>query len=80
MTVSVLFCVGVFCAAGCRILLDIPELAESLLRLCGRAGAFEPAVRKHTKGMSGACKFGGDGFSDVLRRRCLRRVLPCTAG
>ena len=26
----------------------------------------------------GACKFGGDGFSHVLRRRCLRSVLPCT--
>ena len=51
MAVSVLFCVGVFCAAGCRILLDKPELGESFLRLCGRAAAFQPAVRNHTNGM-----------------------------
>ena len=80
VTVSGAFCVCGFCVACGRTLLDTPELNENLLRLCRCAAAFEPAVRNHSAGMNGACKFGGGGFIDVLRRRCLRRVLPCTVG
>ena len=46
-----MFCVGVFCAKRCRILLDKQELGESFMRLCDRAAAFQLAVRNRTNGM-----------------------------
>ena len=49
--VSVLFCVRIFWVACCRALLDIPELGESLMRMCGRAAALQPAARNHTNCM-----------------------------
>ena len=49
--VSGLFCIGIFCVACCRALLDKPELRESFRRLCRRAAAFQLVVRNHTKGM-----------------------------
>ena len=80
VAVSATFYVGGVCIARCLALLDKRELGESVLRLCGRAAEFQPAARNHTKGMGGAFKFGDGGFSHVLRRQFLERVLRCTAG
>ena len=48
VAVSVVFCVCGFCDWRGRALLD------------KRSNAFQPVVRNHTKGIRGACKFGGD--------------------
>ena len=80
VAVSAMFYVDGFCIARCLALLDKRYLGESFLRLCGRAAAFQPTVRNHTKGMGGAFKFGDGGVSHVLRRQFLGRVLRCTVG
>ena len=46
-----MFCVRVFCAKCCRILLDKAELGESFMCLCDRAAALQPAARNHTNCM-----------------------------
>ena len=72
--------VGGFCAARCRALLDKHKLGTRVVRLCGRAVAFQAAVRSHTKDLRGACNIGGGGPNGVLRLRFLRRVLPRNIG
>ena len=59
VAVSAMCYVGGFCAARCRALLDKHKLGTSVVRLCGRAVAFQPAVRSHTKDLRGACNIGG---------------------
>ena len=49
--VSGLFCVGIFCVACYRALLNKPELRESFRRLCRRAAALQLGVRSHSAGM-----------------------------
>ena len=44
LAVSVMLCVGGFCAACCRAPLHIAELGTSFVRLCGCAIAFQLAV------------------------------------
>ena len=80
VAVSAMCYVGGFCAARCRALLDKHKLGTSVVRLCGRAVAFQPAVRSHTKDLRGACNVGGGGPNGVLRLRFLRRVLPRNIG
>ena len=80
VAVSAMCYVGGFCAARCRALLDKHKLGTSGVRLCGRAVAFQPAVRSHTKDLRGARNVGGGGPNGVLRLRFLRRVLPRNIG
>ena len=71
-------CVGGFCGKCCRILLDKPELRVVLCVCAGARLRFN--ARSHTTDLGDACKFSGGGFSLVLSRYFLRRVLPCTIG
>ena len=55
------------------------KLHASVWLVCA-GGRLRFSLRSHTTYQGSACKFGGGGFSHVLRPHFLCRVLPCTIG